>query len=171
MERGKIHLRVSQKEAFRWEVASAAVETSPPANLRYSYYADVVDGSLYRKENTAWNPWAESISWRIVPIETLFPDNYDFSSEVDDWTSADTWRGFNIGFSDIAKAYLASEDESLEADRSIPDWAYKRVDEVISFGYDSDFGEILECIEATSKQRAIEFAFKSLLDEIIVKLN
>lgn len=171
MEQGKIHLRVSEDKEFRQKLAEAVVETSPPANLNYSYYVDVTEGRVYKKEeNASWEPWSESIGWRIVPVEAVFPCHYDFSPKIEDWTDADVWSDVEINFTDVAKAYLVSEGESLEPGGSLPEWVYVHKDDVISFGFDSKFGIDLESVELASKLRAIDFAFVSILDEITVEI-
>lgn len=170
MEQGKIHLRVSEDKEFRQKLAEGVVETSPPANLDYDYYVDVVEGQIYKKEVNAWNPWSKTTAWRIVPVESVFPENYNFSPEIEDWTDADVWSEVKISFSDVARAYLASEDEALEPDGSLPEWVYVQKNDVIAFGFDSEFGNALESVELASKLRAIDFAFMSILDEITVEL-
>lgn len=168
-ESGKLHIRVNEAKEFRQELAKAIVDS---AAFFRSYYADVVDGVIYKKEDTAaWNPWPESTSWRIVPIESLFPGNYEFSAEIEDWSSPDIWEGCDINFSDITKAYLVEQGEELEENGDIPEWALPLKNDIISFGFDSEFGHYLEAIEESSKQRAIEFALESINDEIVIEIN
>lgn len=174
IEQGKLHIRVNKEAKFRQVLASAIVDSNPSGNLdwNHSYYIDAVDGLIYKKDTTAaWNPWSESISWRIVPIESLFPANYDFSAEIEDWSSADTWEGCDIGFPDIVRAWLVKEGEELEENGDIPEWTRTYKSNIVSFAYDSEFGHYLEAIEAAAKQRAIEFALESINDEIVIEIN
>ena len=170
-ECGKLHIRVNQAFQFRQELAKAIVDSSSSGSLSWncSYYVDSIDGIIYKKEAAAaWNPWSGSISWRIVPIESLLAGNYDFSSEIEDWSSDDTWEGCDIGFSDIVKAWLTNEGEELE-DSEIPEWTKTYKNDIVSFGFDSELGHYLEAVEAAAKQRAINFALESIPDEIIIK--
>ena len=159
-ESGKLHIRVSQAERFRLSLAKAIVDS---AMFGYSYYADAVDGIIYKKEDTAaWNPWPESTSWRIVPIESLFPGNYEFSAEIEDWSSPDIWKGCDISFRTIVEAWLTEEGEEIEGNSDIPEWTKTYKNDIVSFGFDSKFGHYLE---------VIEFALESINDEIVIEIN
>ena len=48
-ESGKLHIRVNKAKEFRQELAKAIVDS---AMFGYSYYADAVDGIIYKKEDT-----------------------------------------------------------------------------------------------------------------------
>jgi hypothetical protein len=168
-ERGKLHIRVNQSKEFRQELAKAIVDS---AMFGYSYYADVVDGVIYkRKGSTAWSLWPESVSWRIVPIESLFPANYDFSAEIEDWSSSDTWEGCEIGFGTIVEAYLVEKGDELEENGDIPEWTIPLKRDIISFAFDSEFGHYLAAIEEASKQRAIEFALELINDNLVFEIG
>lgn len=172
-ECGKLHIRVNKASEFRQALAKAIVDSSSSGNFSWNhlYYVDAVDGIIYKKDTTVpWNPWPESISWRIVPIESLFP-NYDFSPEIEDWSSVDTWESCDINFSDIVKAYLIEEGEELEENGDIPEWTLPFRDDIVSFGFNSEFGHYLEAIEAGAKQRTIGFALESINDEIVIEIN
>jgi len=172
-EQGKLHIRVNKNEKFRQELANAIVESSPLGTLYWQcYYVDAVDGILYKKDAfVEWNPWSESISWRIVPIESLFPDNYDFSAKIEDWSSPITWEDCDINFSDIVKAYLTEEGEELEENGDIPEWVFPLKNDIVAFAFDSEYGHYLDAIEKVTKQRAIEFALESISNEIIIKIG
>jgi hypothetical protein len=101
----------------------------------------------------------------------LFPANYDFSLEIADWSSVDTWEGSEISFGTIVKAWLVERGEEPEENGDIPEWTLPFKDDIVSFGFDSEFGHYLEAIEEASKQRAIEFAIESINDEIVVEIG
>lgn len=174
-EQGKIHLRVNQSDEFRLELAKAIVDSSSSLSSLGQdefYCVDPVEGMVYKKcINNTWNSWSKSTDWRIVAIEALFPPNYDFSPDIEDWSSEDVWEGCGISFRTIVEAFLVEEGEELEDNGDIPEWVWKLKNDVVSFAFDSEYGHYLEAIEAISKQRAIEFALESIVDEIVVEIN
>jgi hypothetical protein len=165
-EKGKIHIRVSQDQEFRAKVASAVVDEAHPGYHGNGYnYADPVEGEVYYKQTTAaWNPWHDSISWRIVLVDELMNEGNSFSSEVD-WDVAD------IPYREMAIAYLKSEDEELEEDGDIPEWVDRS--EVLNFAREnnSEWAELLEAEERDALDAAISFALQEIKDEIIIEVN
>jgi hypothetical protein len=164
-EKGKIHIRVCQNQEFRAKVAAAVVNEAHPGyhGMGY-YYADPVEGEVYYKQTTAaWNPWRDSISWRIVPVDELMNEGNDFSPEVD-------WNVADIPYSDMAIAYLESEGEELEENGDIPEWVDRN--EVLNFAREnnSDWAELLEAEERNALEAAISFALQEIKDEIIVEI-
>lgn len=166
MEGGKIHLRVSSDEDFRREVAEAIVKEAHPSYIVTCYgdhYTDPVDGRIYRKESqSAWNPWSDSISWRVVPVESLVNQgNNDFSDEVD-WAIAD------IPYRGMVTAYLDAEGEEFEENGDIPEWV--SCSEVVAFARNcEEWAELLEGIESDAHEAAVSFAISEFLDEIVVE--
>lgn len=145
MERGIIHLRVSEDEGFRREVAEAVVKTSHPGWLQGQvYYADPVEGKVFFKESTAlWNPWPDAVDWRIVNVkELVVQQGNDFDPSVD-------WK------------YHPLREEILEASGE-EDWD-------VAFGWAQDQPDWLELIqeaEVDAWQEAVSFAESEILSEI-----
>lgn len=152
MEQGKIHLRVNESQKFRQKVAEALVtEAHPGYHSQGYYYADPVDGEVYyRQTNSPWNPWSESVDWRIVPVDQLVDEGNNFDPSVD-------W--------DVVAAYLEEECEEFE-DNDIPDWVNKK--DVINFVLEK---EEIEEIEKISYEQAISFALSEIKDEVVVEIN
>ena len=149
MEQGNIHLRVSEDEVFRQEVAEAVVkEANPEWDCQYlgSHFADPVEGKVYFKESQAyWNPWSDSVDWRIVRIEDLVEqEGNDFDPSVD-------WNIHSLR-DDILEASSEEDwDEALEWAISQPEWL-ERIQEA----------------EQDAWEEAINFAFSEIKDEIII---
>ena len=159
MEQGKIHLRVNESQAFRQKVAEALVaEAHPGYHCMGYYYADPVDGGVYyRQTNAPWNPWSESVDWRIVPVDKLVDDDGNFDPSVD-WSAADL-----PNYQDMVEAYY----EWTEKD----DFEVSKID-VINFASDDDrWQEEIEEIEKISHEQAISFALSEIKDEVVVDLN
>ena len=172
MEQGKIHLRVNESQSFRQKLAEAIVkEAHPGYHSQGYYYADPVEGRVYyREQNAPWNPWSEAVDWRIVPVSELVPSNHDFNPQVEDW--GEELKNSEVALADIIKAWIESEDEELEEDGSIPEWAWKQVSEVIDWarGQD-DFESIISEAEEEAENRAYDFALEGIFDEVVVEIN
>lgn len=164
MEQGKIHLRVSECPKFRREVAEKVVsEAHPGYHGQGYYYADPVEGKVYYKETTAaWNPWNDSIGWRIVGVEALVnQDSNDFSPEVD-------WDVVDFPYREMVTAYLEAEDEEFEENGDVPEWVDRRT--VIEFASDDDrWSQLIEQIENTAYEEAVSLALFEMLDEIVIQ--
>lgn len=178
MEKGKIHLRVSEDKDFRARVASAVVAMAHPGYstmAQGSYYADPVEGEVYHRESqAAWNPWSDSISWRIVSVDELVnQDNNNFSPCVDDWALA--LEGAEFSFSQILEAYaLATAEEedggTRDEDGDLKEWVWQLKDEAIAWAAESEeFSETIQEAENLAHEMAIDFALSEIQDEIIIE--
>ena len=166
MEQGKIHLRVNESQSFRQKVAEALVaEAHPGYHCMGYYYADPVDGGVYyRQTNAPWNPWNESVDWRIVPVSELVNEGNSFDPSVD-WSVVDL-----PDYRDMVKAYLESEEEGFEDNGDIPDWVNKN-DVIIFASEDDRWKEQIEETERVSYEQAFEFALSEIKDEVVIDLN
>lgn len=165
-EAGKIHIRVNENKEFREKVAEAVVKEADPGCYSLGYYADPVEGKVYFKESTAcWNPWPDSVSWRIVDVSTLMnEDGNDFDPSVD-------WDIVDWPYREMTIAYLQEQNEELKENGDIPDWVNKS--EVVDFARDhsSEWEELIESIEAQAHEEAVSFALSEILDEIVVEVG
>jgi len=164
-EKGKIHLRVSQDKEFRDKVARCVVDEAHPGHHGMGFsYADPVEGVVYYKErNAAWNPWSESVHWRIVSVDDLVnQDINDFSPEVD-WNIAD------IPYRDMVTAYLKAEGEKFKSDGDIPEWVNRS--EVINFARENGWNALLDQEEQDAFDAAVSFALDEFKDEIIIEIS
>ena len=166
MEQGKIHLRVNESQSFRQKVAEALVaESHPGYHCMGYYYADPIDGEVYyRQTNAPWNPWNESVDWRIVPVSELVNEGNSFDPSVD-WSVVDL-----PDYRDMVKAYLESEEEGFEDNGDIPDWVNKN-DVIIFASEDDRWKEQIEETERVSYEQTFEFALSEIKDEVVVDLN
>lgn len=78
MERGVLHFRVNSDCTFRRKLAEAICLLDSPSESKKAY-ADPVEGRVYWVDNHSFNPWADSIGFRVIPIRNLFPEDTDFS--------------------------------------------------------------------------------------------
>lgn len=165
MENGKIHLRVNADLEFRKAVAESIVDKANPGyHEQHHMFADPVEGKLYRKDRQAlWNPWPDSIGWRIVSVDDLVrQDGNDFDPSVD-------WDIVDFPYREMAIAYLEAEKEALEDNGDIPEWVNRS--EVITWAFDDErFSERLIEIEETAYLEAVSFAKSEILDEIVVEV-
>ena len=148
MEQGNIHLRVSEDEVFRQEVAEAVVKQYNPASSQYFgvYFADPVEGKVYFKESQAsWNPWSDSVDWRIVRVEDIVEQKgNDFDPSVD-------WKIHPLR-DDILEASSEEDwEEALEWAKSQPEWL-ERIQEA----------------EQDAWEEAVDFAKREIKDNIII---
>lgn len=167
MEEGKVHLRVNEDKEFRLKVAKGVVaEADPGYHAQGSYFVDPVDGIVYYKENNAvWNPWPDSIGWRIVSVDDLVSQNgNDFDPSVD-------WDLVDFPYRDMAIAYLASEGEELEPNGDIPEWVDRSEVVVFARDHSDEWEELIEAIENQAQEEAVSFALGEMLDEIIIEID
>ena len=79
MEKGVFHFRVNSDRAFRRDLALAICLLDADVNYPQEGYADPVEGKLYWVEQNSFRPWADSVSFRIIPVRDFFPEDTDFS--------------------------------------------------------------------------------------------
>jgi hypothetical protein len=165
MEKGKVHIRVSNDKEFRDKVARCVVDEAHPGYHGTGFsYADPVEGRVYYKErNAAWNPWSDSINWRIVSVDDLVnqDNNNDFSPTVD-WNCAD------IPYRDMVADYLEAEGEKFESNGDIPEWVSR--DDVIAFARDNGWDGLIEGEEEAAMDSAVQFALDEFKDEIVIDI-
>ena len=182
MEQGKIHLRVNESQEFRQKVAEALVtEAHPGYHSQGYYYADPVDGEVYyRQTNASWNPWSESVDWRIVPVSELANEgSFDPSA---DWSAADL-----PDYREMVEAYLESlwfqerqwpmfsdyremVEAYFEDNGDIPDWVNK-IDVINFASEDNRWKKEIEEIESISYEQAVSFALSEIKDETVIDLS
>lgn len=73
MEQGILHFRVNSDRVFRKKLAEAICLINSPSYSRKAY-ADPVEGRIYWEKS-----WAESIGFRVIPVQDFFPQDTDFS--------------------------------------------------------------------------------------------
>ena len=79
MEQGIFHFRVNIDRAFRQKLAEAICLLDSPYSESKKAYADPVEGKLYWSERNSFRPWADPVSFRIIPVRDFFPEDTDFS--------------------------------------------------------------------------------------------
>lgn len=164
MERGKIHLRVCADPDFRRKLAEAIVEEAHPGYHGHCFnYADPVEGKVWEKRQGGSDPWPQSIAWRVVSVDSLVPDDYNFDPSVD-------WREADIPYQEMAKAFLESKGEEME-DGEIPSWVSHS--EVIEWARleAEEWAEAIDAAEDLAQEVALGFAEESILDEIVLDIN
>jgi hypothetical protein len=170
MESGKVHVRVNQSQEFRREVATAIATEAHPgyiATYQGGHYADPVEGRVYFKgSQAAWNPWSDSINWRIVGVEQLAPEASDVSDYVEWSDVTDELPSWGA----MVDAYLESQGEEREPNGDIPEWI--DASEVIAHCVELDqFAQEIQDREKTEHDEAISFIESEFVDEIILEIQ
>jgi len=163
MEQGNLHIRVSEDEDFRQEIAEAIIKMSQPSwswEYQGGYYADPVEGQVFFKESNApWNPWSDSIDFRIVPVgELVNQENNDFDPSVD----------WNLVQSPITKAEIIVEWQKAFPDEDFGDYDFS---EILNWALEQDrrdLTDLIQEIEDDFWNDAIDFAKSEIKDEIVV---
>ncbi len=166
MEKGRIHLRISSDKDFRKKVAECVVNEAHPGHHGMGFsYVDPSFGIVYYKErNAAWNPWNDSVNWRIVSVNDLVnQESSSFSPEVD-WNLAD------IPYREMVGEYLESEEEEFVENGDIPEWVNRN--DVLGFAenHSEEWSQLLEQERQNANDAAVSFALDEFKDEIIIEI-
>lgn len=153
MEKGNLHIRVSEDESFRQEVAEAIVKMSQPSwswEYQGGYYADPLGKVYFKESNAPWNPWSDGIDFRIIPADELInQEGNDFDPSVD-------WQGSDLK-EEIIQAWSNSCNATYDWDLAY-EWALSQP-------------EWVECIQEAEQEawdKAVSFAKSEIKDEIVV---
>lgn len=154
MEKGKIHLRVSQNKAFRKELAEKMIKTSDSGySKEYQgwYVCDPVEGKIYYCSHSSYSA---DDSYKIVDIEECFDTEYnDFSIDID-WYD----RIEEKGDIDQMIAEYGEEDD------------FDKDEFVLWVKENPDYEALIQEIEEEAEEFAINFAYGEIKDEIIVEI-
>ena len=171
---GIITVKVSESPAFRLELAQRIVQQAHPgysSMAQGSWYCDPVTDELFHTEvNRQWNPWPDSVDWRIVGIEELFDPSNDYSDEVD-WEVqfGDIWDLVE----EMVSVTMPQDVGNLrDEDGDLSDWAFTLVNVAVEWGEgENKWADMITAVQDAVTEETISFAKANIKDEIQLRVT